>query len=206
MPPLVIGIAGGTGSGKTSIAQNIAAALPREAVAIIHHDAYYHDRPDLAPEARAQINFDHPEALETELLVAHVAALRAGRAVAVPVYDFKSHRRQAEALAVAPTPILVVEGILAFVDPGLRAQLDVKIFVDTDPDIRVFRRIRRDMEQRGRSFASIRDQYYKTVRPMHREFVEPSRRWADLIVPEGGENRVALDLIIGKLEHVLGAR
>jgi uridine kinase len=206
MPPLVIGIAGGTGSGKTSIAQNIAAALPREAVAIIHHDAYYRDRPDLAPEARAQINFDHPEALETELLVAHVAALRAGRAVAVPVYDFKSHRRQAEALAVAPTPILVVEGILAFVDPGLRAQLDVKIFVDTDPDIRVFRRIRRDMEQRGRSFASIRDQYYKSVRPMHREFVEPSRRWADLIVPEGGENRVALDLIIGKLEHVLGAR
>jgi uridine kinase len=203
MPPLVIGIAGGTGSGKSTIAKNIAAALPAAEVATIDHDAYYRDRPDLTAEERAQVNFDHPDALETSLLIEHVRALRAGQTVEIPAYDFTTHRRLPETRSVEPSPIVIVEGILVFVDPALRALLDIKVFVDTDADIRVFRRIRRDLSQRGRSFESVRDQYYRNVRPMHLEFVEPSKRWADLIIPEGGENRVALDLIIGKLRSVL---
>jgi uridine kinase len=204
MRPLCIGIAGGTGSGKSTIARNIAEALPREAVNIIDHDSYYRDRPALGAE-HATINFDHPDALETELLVAHLKELRDGRGVDVPIYDFVTDRRGRETRRVEPTPVLIVEGILTFVEPALRAQLDIKIFVDTDADIRVFRRIRRDIEQRGRTFAAVRDQYYKSVRPMHLMFVEPSKRWADLIVPEGGENRVALDLIIGRLKNVVGS-
>ena len=203
MTSLVVGIAGGTGSGKTTVAKTIAAALPMQSVAMIEYDAYYHDRPDLTPEARAQLNFDHPDALETDLFVEHLTALKEGHAVDVPIYDFKHHRRRTESRHVEPAPVVIVEGILVFLDPRVRERLDMKIFVDTDPDIRVFRRIRRDMEQRGRTFESIREQYYRTVRPMHLQFVEPSKRWADLIIPEGGNNRVALDLIIAKLESVL---
>jgi uridine kinase len=204
--PLCIGIAGGTGSGKSTIAKNIAAALPVGSVATLDHDAYYRDRADLAYAERAALNYDHPDALETELLVEQLRQLRAGRAIEAPIYDFKAHTRSADTRRVEPTPVVFVEGILVFVEPTLREQLDVKIFVDTDADIRVFRRIRRDIEQRGRSFAAIRDQYYRTVRPMHLQFVEPSKRWADLIIPEGGENHVALDLIIGKLRNVLAER
>jgi uridine kinase len=200
---LVVGIAGGTGSGKTTVAKTIATALPAQGVAMIEFDAYYRDRPDLTPEARAQLNFDHPDALEIELLVEHLRALRAGGSVDVPRYDFKRHRRETEPRRIDPAPVVIVEGILVFVDARVREQLDMKIFVDTDPDIRVFRRIRRDMEHRGRSFESVREQYYRTVRPMHLQFVEPSKRWADLIIPEGGNNRVALDLIIAKLKSVL---
>ena len=203
MSALIVGIAGGTGSGKTTVAKTIAAALPATGVAMVEFDAYYRDLPDTAPEARAQLNFDHPDALEIELLVDHLAHLKAGRAVDVPIYDFKTHRRRAESRRVEPAPVVIVEGILVFVDPRVRERLDMKIFVDTDPDIRVFRRIRRDMEQRGRTFESVREQYYRTVRPMHLQFVEPSKRWADLIIPEGGNNKVALDLIIAKLESVL---
>jgi uridine kinase len=203
MSSLVVGIAGGTGSGKTTVAKTIAAALPAAGVAMIEYDAYYRDRHDLPPEERALQNFDHPESLETELLVEHLGALKHGTAVDVPIYDFKTHRRRDESRRVEPAKIVIVEGILVFVDPRLRELFDMKIFVDTDSDIRVFRRIRRDMEHRGRSFESIRDQYYKTVRPMHLQFVEPSKRWADLIIPEGGNNKVALDLIISKLEVVL---
>ena len=206
MRPLVIGIAGGTGSGKTTIARNIAEALPSAGVITIDHDAYYRDRSDLTLDERAAQNFDHPDSLETELLIQHLAALREGRAVELPIYDFKTHSRLGERRRVEPTPVIIVEGILVFVDPGLRAQMDIKIFVDTDADIRVFRRIRRDIEQRGRTFQSVRDQYYRTVRPMHLQFVEPSKRWADLIIPEGGDNRVALDLIIGKLRAVVEGR
>jgi uridine kinase len=199
MAPLVIGIAGGTGSGKSTIAQAIAAAVPQESVSIIEHDAYYRDLPDVPAEERSQMNFDHPGALETELLVRHVAALRQGAPVDVPIYDFKTHRRLPEKRRVDATPVIIVEGILVFVEEPLRSLMDVKIFVDTDADIRLMRRIRRDMEQRGRSFQTIRDQYYKTVRPMHLQFVEPSKRWADIIIPEGGDNQVALDFIIARV-------
>lgn len=205
MESLVVGIAGGTGSGKTTVAKTIAASLPAGRVAMIEFDAYYRDLPDMTPEDRAHINFDHPDALEIELLVEHLAALKNGRGVDVPIYDFKIHRRRSESRRVEPARVVLVEGILVFVDPRVREQLDMKIFVDTDADIRVFRRIRRDMEHRGRTFESVRDQYYKTVRPMHLQFVEPSKRWADLIIPEGGNNKVALDLIISKLTNVVGA-
>ena len=202
MRPLVIGIAGGTGSGKTTVAHRIAAVFPADGVTILEHDAYYRDRPDLSYEERCRLNFDHPDALETELLVEHLAALRDGRSANIPGYDFKTHRRRSEWRRVVPTPVIVLEGILVFVEETLRAQLDIKIYVDTDADIRAFRRIRRDIEQRGRTFESVREQYYRTVRPMHLQFVEPSRRWADVIIPEGGNNSVGIDLIIARVRQV----
>ncbi len=202
MSALVIGIAGGTGSGKTTVARAIGSSLPQDRVSMIEYDAYYRDRPDLTEEDRAHLNFDHPDALESALLVEHLRELKAGNAVDVPIYDFKTHRRREESHHVLPTPVIILEGILVFVEPAVRELLDIKIFVDTDADIRIFRRIRRDMEQRGRTFESVREQYYKTVRPMHMQFVEPSKRWADLIIPEGGNNRVALDLILAKLRSV----
>jgi uridine kinase len=202
--PLLIGIAGGTGSGKSTVARKIADGLPADSVAVIDHDSYYRDRSDLSYEARSHLNFDHPDALDNDLLVEHLEALRAGRGVDVPNYDFKTHARLAERRRVEPPRILIVEGILVFVEERVRNLLDVKVFVDTDADIRVFRRVRRDLEQRGRTFQQVREQYYATVRPMHLQFVEPSKRWADLIVPEGGDNHIAIDLILGKLRHVLG--
>jgi len=204
--PLLIGIAGGTGSGKSTVAHKIAEGLPANSVATLDHDSYYRDRSDLDFEARTRLNFDHPESLDNALLAAHLAELRAGRAVDIPNYDFKTHMRLPERRRVEPTRIIIVEGILVFVEEPIRKLLDVKIFVDTDSDIRVFRRIRRDIEHRGRTFQSIREQYYTTVRPMHLQFVEPSKRWADLIIPEGGENLIAVDLVLGKLRHVLAER
>jgi uridine kinase len=202
--PLLIGIAGGTGSGKSTVAHKIAEGLPIASVTVIDHDSYYRDRSDLSHDARTRLNYDHPDALDTDLLVSHLEALRSNRGVDIPIYDFKADARLTERRRVEPTRILIVEGILVFVDERVRRLLDVKIFVDTDADIRVFRRIRRDLEQRGRSFQQVREQYYATVRPMHLQFVEPSKRWADLIVPEGGDNHIAIDLILGKLRHVLG--
>jgi uridine kinase len=202
-PPLLIGIAGGTGSGKSTVARKIAEGLPAESVAVIDHDSYYRDRSDIGFEARSKLNFDHPDELDNDLLVEHLQALREGRAVDVPIYDFKLNARLPERRRVVPTRIVIIEGILVFVEERVRRLLDVKIFVDTDADIRVFRRIRRDLEQRGRNFQQVREQYYATVRPMHLQFVEPSKRWADLIVPEGGDNRIAIDLILGKLRHDL---
>jgi uridine kinase len=202
--PLLIGIAGGTGSGKSTVARKIAEGLPAGSVVIIDHDSYYRDHSDLTVEQRRLINFDHPDALDNDLLVSHLQELRAGRAVDIPIYDFKTDSRLPERRHVEPTRIVIVEGILVFVEERVRRLLDVRVFVDTDADLRVFRRIRRDLEQRGRTFQSIREQYYTTVRPMHLQFVEPSKRWADLIVPEGGENLIAVDLILGKLRHVLG--
>ena len=204
--PLCIGVAGGTGSGKSTIAAKIVEGLPEDTVAILDHDSYYRDSSELPLSAREQLNFDHPDSLETDLLIAHLRALRGGQAIDMPIYDFKTHSRKVMRRRVEPAPFVVVEGILLFVEPALRELLDIKIFVDTDADIRVLRRIRRDLEQRGRSFQSIREQYYKTVRPMHLQFVEPSKRWADLIIPEGGENHVALDLVIGRLRHYLSDR
>lgn len=203
MNRITIGIAGGTGSGKTTIARAIAASLPSDRVSLLEHDWYYRDRSELSTEHKAGLNFDHPEALETSLLVEHLRTLKSGRAIDAPSYDFKTHARKPECRTLAPTPVIIVEGILVFVEEELRSLFDIKIFVDTDADIRLMRRIRRDIEQRGRSFQSIREQYYQTVRPMHLQFVEPSKRWADVIIPEGGNNRVALDLVTHRLLAVL---
>lgn len=196
---LVVGIAGGTGSGKTTVAHKLAAAMPPGRCITIEHDAYYRDQGHLSFEERTKINYDHPASLESDLLAQHLAELRAGRAVEIPIYDFATHTRSVDRRRVSPSKVIIVEGILVFTEPALREQMDIKIFVDTDADIRLIRRIRRDLEQRGRSFQSVRDQYYQTVRPMHLEHVEPSKRWADLIVPEGGDNKVALDVLLGQL-------
>ena len=203
MKPFLIGIAGGTGSGKSTVARKIAEGLPPGTVDTVDHDSYYRDRSDLSLEERAHLNYDHPDSLDNDLLAEHLEALRNGKGVAVPIYDFKTHSRQRATRTVAPSRILIVEGILVFVEERVRRLLDVKLFVDTDADIRVFRRVRRDLEQRGRTFQAVREQYYASVRPMHLQFVEPSKRWADLIIPEGGENHIAIDLVLGKLRHVL---
>lgn len=203
MSPLIIGVAGGTGSGKSTVAAKIVEGLPSDTVVVLDHDSYYRDRSDLTLAMREQLNYDHPDSLETDLLIQHLRTLRQGIGIDMPVYDFKTHSRMRVKRRVEPSPLIIVEGILLFVDSELRQLLDIKLFVDTDADIRLMRRMRRDIEQRGRSFQSIREQYYKTVRPMHLQFVEPSKRWADLIIPEGGENLVALDLVIGRLHHYL---
>jgi len=200
--PYVVGIAGGTGSGKTTVADRLAGAMPPGRCAMIEHDAYYRDQSHLAPDDRSAINYDHPAALDSELLAVHLRELRGGRAVEVPIYEFATHTRRRDTRRVEPARVILVEGILVFAEPALREQMDIKIFVDTDPDIRLMRRIRRDLEQRGRTFQSVRDQYYATVRPMHLEYVEPSKRWADLIIPEGGNNQVALDLLLGQLWRI----
>jgi uridine kinase len=201
-PPLVIGIAGGTGSGKTTVAAKLAASIPAGRCALIDHDAYYRDLSGLGAAERDAVNFDHPSSLESDLLAEHLRLLRAGHTVEVPLYDYVTHTRKPTTRRVAPAPVIIVEGILVFVEAVLREQLDIKLFVDTDADIRLMRRIRRDLEQRGRTFGSVRDQYYATVRPMHLEYVEPSKRWADLIIPEGGDNRIALELLLGRLGRV----
>lgn len=200
--PLTIGIAGGTGSGKSTVAAKLAAAIPTGRCVVLDHDAYYKDQSHLSPEARAEINYDHPSSLDSSLLGEHLAALKAGQVTEIPIYDFATHTRRKDTRRVEPAPVIIVEGILVFVEAVIRDHLDIKIFVDTDADIRLMRRVRRDLEQRGRTFASVRDQYYATVRPMHLEYVEPSKRWADLIVPEGGDNRVALDVLLGALGRV----
>ena len=200
--PLTIGIAGGTGSGKSTVAAKLAGGIPPGRCVVVDHDAYYGDQGHLSPAARAELNYDHPSSLDSLLLAHHLAELKAGRAVDVPIYDFRTHTRKAETRRVEPAPVIIVEGILVFVEAAVRDQLDIKIFVDTDADIRLMRRIRRDLEQRGRTFNSVRDQYYATVRPMHLEYVEPSKRWADLIVPEGGDNKIALDVILGQLGRI----
>lgn len=204
--PLFIGIAGGTGSGKSTVAANIAKGLPEGACCIIDHDAYYRNHAELHIEERQLFNYDHPDALDNELLIRHLDTLRGGQGIDVPIYDFVCHARRPETRRVEPCPIIVCEGILTFVDEELRRRFGIKIFVDTDADIRVMRRIRRDMESRGRSFQQVREQYYKTVRPMHLQYVEPSKRWADIIIPEGGNNKIALDLVLSKLTSVLPTR
>lgn len=201
--PYFVGVVGGTGSGKTTVAKGLREALPEGAVAMLQHDSYYRHRPELTLEERDQLNFDHPDSLDNDLLRKHLEELRAGRAIEVPQYDYATHLRLPETRRVEPAPIIIVEGILLFVDPELRACFDAKIYVDTDADIRILRRIERDLARRGRTFEQVRDQYFSTVRPMHLQFVEPSKRWADLIIPEGGHNRVALDLVLSKLQNLL---
>ena len=201
--PCALGVAGGTGSGKTTVARAILDAVGADRIAFLEQDSYYRD---VAWESHADLlrhNFDHPDALDGDLLAAHVAALKAGRAVEVPVYDFVRHRRTGATRRVEPRPVVLLEGILLFVEPALRALLDLKIYVDTDADLRLIRRLRRDLAERGRSVDEVIHQYLATVRPMHLEFVEPSKRWADLILPEGGENRVALEMLVARVEQLL---
>ena len=200
MTVLLVGVAGGSGSGKTTIARSIVESLPTQHVTAIEHDAYYRDLRHLPYEERARINFDHPDSLDNDLFCAHLDELRAGRGVDRPQYDFATHLRDPRSVRLEPSPIVVVEGILVLALPAIRERLDVKLFVDTDPDIRLMRRVRRDIEQRGRTFAQIRHQYYESVRPMHLAFVEPSKRFADVIIPEGGQNRVARDMILSHLQ------
>ncbi len=202
--PLVIGIGGGTGAGKTTISRAIISELPAGSVAYIEHDSYYRDRPDLSAEERAAVNYDHPNSLDNALLVEHLDQLIRGEAIDRPDYDFVTHRRQTETTHIEPAPVVVVEGILIFADPELASRYDIKLFIDTPADIRVLRRIRRDIEQRGRAFEDIRRQYYETVRPMHAVFVEPAKYKADLIVPEGGNFRVAIDLIVQRIRGQIG--
>lgn len=198
--PLVIGIAGGTGSGKTTVAQSILQRSGDELVAFIQHDSYYKDLSDLPPNQRATTNFDHPNSLETKLMVEHVRALKAGQTIEVPTYDFTTHARKADTIQVEPRPVILVEGILLFVERELRELCDIKLFVDTDADIRFLRRLQRDLSERGRTTDSVIKQYLATVRPMHLEFVEPSKRYADLIIPEGGLNEVAMDVVIARID------
>jgi uridine kinase len=201
--PLVIGIAGGTGSGKTTVALAIINSVGEDKVAYIQHDAYYKDLSDLPPAQRAQINFDHPNSLDTELMSQHIRCLVNAEDIEVPVYDFAHHTRTAETIKVPARSIIVVEGILIFTESEVRDLCDVKIFVDTDADIRLSRRIERDINERGRTVESVIKQYQTTVRPMHLEFVEPSKRYADVIIPEGGHNRVALEMVTARIETLL---
>jgi uridine kinase len=200
--PLFIGIGGGSGSGKTTVAEALVDRLERRVV-LIQHDAYYRHSPTLTFEQRSRVNYDHPDSLETELLVEHLGTLRDGHAVDRPVYDFAAHLRAAEIVRVEPAPVVLVEGILVLADPHLRSELDLKIFVDTDPDVRLARRIQRDIDERGRTLDSVIEQYFSTVRPMHLEFVQPSMRYADLIIPEG-YNPAAVATVVELIRSRLG--
>ncbi len=200
---MIVGVAGGSGSGKTTVVQEIVRGLGRGQVTIIHHDSYYRDAGDLPFEQRARINYDHPDSLETPLLVEHLRRLMRGEAVEVPVYDFAQHARRPETETAEPRKVIIVDGLLVLWARELRELMDIKIFVDTDADIRFIRRLQRDMKERGRSAESVVQQYTTTVRPMHLEFVEPSKRYADVIVPEGGFNRVAVDMLLTKVRSIL---
>jgi uridine kinase len=203
---VTIGIAGGTGSGKTTVATVILERVGAEKIAFLAHDAYYKDLSALPADLRAQTNFDHPESLETSLLIEHLKRLKKGKAADVPVYDFTTHTRTKRTRRVEPQPIILVEGILIFAETYLRELFDVRIFVDTPPDIRFIRRLQRDIAERGRTVASVIEQYQSTVRPMHEEFVEPSKRYADVIIPEGGLNTVAMDMVVTRVEALLAMR
>jgi uridine kinase len=202
MKSFVIGVAGGSGSGKTTVVRRIVDSLGPEQVTLLDHDRYYRDRNDLRLEERAALNYDHPDALETDLLVRHVRELKSGKPVDVPQYDFTRHARLSETETFQPRRALIVEGILVFTDAALRDLMDIKVFVDTDSDTRFIRRLQRDVAQRGRTMESVIDQYQSTVKPMHLEFVEPSKRYADVIIPLGGHNTVAVDLLLTMLRSV----
>jgi uridine kinase len=196
MKPFVIGVAGGSGSGKTTVVRSIVQSLGDDQVSLLEQDRYYRDRGDLRLEERAALNYDHPDSLENDLLVRHVHDLRRGVAVQVPIYDFARHARETDTQLVEPRRAIIVEGILIFTDPELRKSMDVKVFVDADGDTRFIRRLQRDISDRGRTVASVIDQYLGTVKPMHLEFVEPSKRYADIIIPVGGHNTVAIDMLL----------
>jgi uridine kinase len=200
---MIIGICGGTGSGKTTVARRILEDVSDEHIIYLQQDSYYRNLGDMPLALRHQINFDHPDALDNELFVNHVRALRAGEAIDMPVYDFTTHTRQDRTSRIEPKPIIIIEGILIFADAVLRGLMDIKLFVDTDDDLRFIRRLNRDVNERGRSVESVIRQYLETVRPMHDQFVEPSKRYADVIIPEGGYNQVGIDLISGRIRAQL---
>jgi uridine kinase len=202
-PPLVIGIAGGTGSGKSTVAKVIIDRVGANHIALVPHDAYYKDLAQLDPVHWAANNFDHPDSLETNLMIEHIKQLKNYQSVELPIYDFKTHTRTSQTLHLDPQPVILVEGILILAEKGLRELFDVKIYVDTDPDIRFIRRLERDIAERGRTSTSVINQYMSTVRPMHLEFVEPSKRYADVIIPEGGLNTVAMDMVVARIESLL---
>jgi uridine kinase len=201
--PIVIGVAGGTSAGKTTVALTLLDRVGRERVAFIQHDAYYRDLGDVAAVERARVNYDHPDSLETELLVSHIRSLVKGNAIESPLYDFNTHSRQQCVRHVEPKKVILVEGLLIFADRALRDLMDIKIYVDADPDLRFIRRLQRDIVERSRTPESIIEQYLTTVRPMHLEFIEPSKRYADVIIPQGGFNTIALDMIVARVEKLL---
>jgi uridine kinase len=201
--PILLGVAGGSGSGKTTVVRRLVEAIGPGAVVVLHHDSYYRDTGHLPREERVRINYDHPDALETDLLVEHLGRLLEGHAVGMPVYDFAEHVRRAETVRVEPRPVIILDGILILWDARLRELMDVKLFVDADADVRLDRRLRRDMAERGRSAESVLTQYMATVRPMHLEFVEPSKRYADVIIPRGGHNRIGVDLVVATVRGML---
>jgi uridine kinase len=203
MKPIIIGVAGGTASGKTTVSDAILERVGRERITYIQHDSYYRDLSHLPLEERRQLNFDHPDALETELLVAHLRQLQAGRPIEVPVYDFATYKRREKPRRVEPRRVIMVEGILIFVDRDLREMMDVKLYVDTDADLRFIRRLQRDIKERDRTLETVIQQYLTTVRPMHLEFVEPSKRYADVIIPAGGFNQTAIEMIVARVEGML---
>lgn len=204
--PVVIGIAGGTGSGKTTVANVILERVGQSHLAYLPHDAYYKDLTSLHQDERSGINFDHPDSLDTPLMIEHVRSLRAWQPIELPVYDFKTHSRTKETIHITPQPVIIVEGILIFAERELCELFDVKIYVDTDADIRFIRRLERDIAERGRTTSSVIQQYLNTVRPMHLEFVEPSKRYADVIIPEGGLNKIAMDMVVARLQALLHER
>ena len=201
--PVVIGIAGGSGSGKTTVLQRIIRQFGADPIAVLDHDAYYRDLSHLSPEERTQFNFDHPDALETDLMREHLDRLVEGEAIEKPVYDFTTHTRRDDTETVEPRPVIIIEGILVLAESMLEERMDIKIYVDTADDIRLMRRIRRDIQERGRSIEGILRQYERTVRPMHLEFVEPSKRAADIIIPRGGHNRVAIQMVMSRIQDLL---
>ena len=204
--PLVIGVAGGSGSGKTTVSQAILSRVGRDQIAFLQHDLYYHDLSNLPLEQRRQVNFDHPNAFDNALFVQQLDTLIRGEPVETPVYDYTSYVRYAQTELVLPQPVILVEGILIFADAELRRRMEIKLFVDAEGDTRFIRRLRRDIRERGRNLESVIDQYLKTVRPMHLEFVEPSKRYADIIIPRGGLNAIAIDMVVARIEGLLRER
>lgn len=205
MNTILIGIAGGTGSGKSTLTQHLKKHFGGD-VTVISHDSYYKYQEGMTYEERARQNYDHPSAFDTELLIRHLEELKAGRSIRCPVYSFADHNRTDETVEIHPSKVLIVEGILIFQNPTLRNLFDIKIFVDADADVRILRRALRDVEERGRTLQSVVSQYLTTVKPMHEQFVEPSRKYADIVVPEGGHNLVALDLIMQRIQHHIDGR
>ena len=206
METILIGIAGGTGSGKTTLADKLVESFGSNEVSILRHDNYYKRHDEMCYEERCKLNYDHPEAFDTDLLCEHIRMLKSGKSVNMPVYDYTIHNRSDQTIAVACAPVIVLEGILIFAEPELCKLMDIKVFVDTDADVRILRRIIRDVKERGRSLDSVISQYLTTVKPMHEQFVEPSKKFADIIIPEGGYNQVALDMLNEKIHALLKER